>query len=231
MNLQILAKGIQSAQALSRWRTKDRMEYSIKLNGFRSPDYATDPMKTLRQRGVISLLDICSLPVSAANLYVNLNGGNPTYPYAMWSTAATNIQEALNAANPGDVVTVTDGVYTVGSETTSDVTMDRVEVANPVTLNCSFSGNVSGRAYPNTTGASWGGGAGGRPDLYDGIATGLGLTGGLDRLCLGSCHLATSGQPADSWRERRWAHNPDPLGNRRSGVHDLRLVPKPALPG
>ena len=49
--------------------------------------------------------------VSADTLFVCPVSTNPVPPYANWATAATNIQQAVNAAAPGDAVVVTNGIY------------------------------------------------------------------------------------------------------------------------
>lgn len=46
--------------------------------------------------------------------------GSQTYPYQTWGTAATNIQEAVNAASSNDTVLVADGIYQLVAEVLVD---------------------------------------------------------------------------------------------------------------
>jgi hypothetical protein len=66
-------------------------------------------------RLTIAAFGLAAFNLSAATLYVSLESPNPTSPYATWRTAATNIQDAVDAAQAGDTVLVTNGVYNVGS--------------------------------------------------------------------------------------------------------------------
>lgn len=85
------------------------------------------------QAGAALALSVAFTAHSAV-LYVNVNGATPTPPYADWNSAATNIQDAVNAASPGDEVLVTNGVYAFGSTLASDGTSNRVTVTIPITL-------------------------------------------------------------------------------------------------
>jgi hypothetical protein len=67
--------------------------------------------------------------VSADTHYVSLGSTNPTPPYTNSATAATNIQQAVDAAAGGDQIVVTNGVYA-----TEGRTWARVDVAKPVTV-------------------------------------------------------------------------------------------------
>jgi len=74
-----------------------------------------------------------TLTVRFTNHYVNVNNSNPRPPYEDWSTAATNIQDAVDAAVSGDNVWVTNGVYRFGSRVTS-VTTNCVVATNAISI-------------------------------------------------------------------------------------------------
>ena len=65
--------------------------------------------------------------------YVSLAGANPQSPYLTWATAATNIQDAVDAAYVGGTVIVSNGIYNVGSRVIATET-NRLAVTRPLLI-------------------------------------------------------------------------------------------------
>src|SRR6266478_8220475 len=72
-----------------------------------------------------SLLPLSVVNVSAGVHYVDVNSTNATLPYVSWTTAATNIQDAVDAALAGDEIVVTNGIYATGGRDYNRVAVDK----------------------------------------------------------------------------------------------------------
>jgi hypothetical protein len=84
---------------------------------------------------ITAFLTFLNIHAPAATLYVSLASTNPVPPYADWSTAATNIQDAVDASTNGDLILVTNGVYATGGRTWyGQGGTNRVTLTNAVTL-------------------------------------------------------------------------------------------------
>ena len=66
-------------------------------------------------------------------LHVSTNG-LPIPPFVDWVTAATNIQDAIDEALPGDTVLVADGVYSNGVVVHDALTNNRIALTKPITV-------------------------------------------------------------------------------------------------
>lgn len=83
---------------------------------------------------ILLLLGSLALPVGAITRYVDLNSASPTPPYTSWSSAATNINDAIDAATTNDLILVTNGIYQDGGRVVTGTMTNRVAITKPVVV-------------------------------------------------------------------------------------------------
>ncbi|MDF7822635.1 PKD domain-containing protein [Pontiellaceae bacterium B12227] len=142
---------------------------------------------------------IFSLSARADTHYVDRANPSPQAPYLSWSTAATNIQDAVDAAVAGDTVLVANGVYDSGTTVTPGYScMNRLVITKDITVQ-----SVNGPDHTLIVGAeATGGGCG--PDAVRGVymntgqLTGFTVTNGYT-LASGDHHHERSGGGVDAY--------------------------------
>jgi len=115
----------------------------------RSERRFVDPASSIPSLVMILSLLWISLACPAATIHVWQDSTNPQPPYSTWDTAARVLQDAVDAAQHGDTVLVTNGVYTSGGRSVRGAVTNRVAVRSGITVR-----SVSGPAHTIIEGAA-----------------------------------------------------------------------------
>src|SRR6266496_530590 len=84
---------------------------------------------------IVAACTLCAtFRAPATTRYVDLNNPTPASPHTGWGTAATNIQDAVDAAADGDEIVVTNGVYAAGGRVVYGGMTNRVAINKAVTV-------------------------------------------------------------------------------------------------
>ena len=97
---------------------------------------------------LLPLVWLATIPARASERYVSANNLAAAAPYTNWAAAAATIQDAVDLANAGDTIWVTNGVYETGVRVVNSMS-NRVAVTKALTVqSVNGPGATTIRGYP-----------------------------------------------------------------------------------
>ncbi len=125
--------GITTLSGLNSRRRLTQGSSFLATLGFGAESLWDSPPLAARLLAATLLLAIAG-SASAAVRYVDVNSARPMSPYTNWATAATIIQDAVDAAVAGDEIVVTNGIYAAGGRAVDGTLTNRVAADRPLSL-------------------------------------------------------------------------------------------------
>ncbi len=106
----------------------------VTAHAFAAPGSYNVTLRAYNETDPGGLVATAQVVVAGTIHYVVQTNAGAVFPYTNWSTAASNIQDAIDAASGGHVILVSNGVYATGGRVVFGTLTNRVAITKAVTV-------------------------------------------------------------------------------------------------